>query len=297
MAVEALIAPVSGADPCGSDLEWDPAMIQLDQAMSAALAQNEAVVEGEQIGADGPSFEGIIRIAEELSARTKDIRVLCIYAEACWRDQGLPGFAEAMEALAAVIETWPDPATGVHPRADEEDGDLGARAAPLGRLMYQLPVLARTVGWGTERPEQAVRVATGQLLRQVFETWEERLGPALGPSLPSQREAWGALQSFAAEAQQGESALEAADAGGAEGEPNLAGSASGEAAADPWELIDRALKRMTVIDRHSPALPILQLLLSWREVGIMEIAESMKGSGITLEQLLESIKAQTGTES
>ena len=68
-------------------------------------------------------------------------------------------------------------------------------------------------------------------------------------------------------------------------------------AADPWNLIDRAVKRMMVVDHHSPALPILRLLASWRDVGIIEIADTMKASGISLEQLLESIKAQTEANS
>ena len=50
---------------------------------------------------------------------------------------------------------------------------------------------------------------------------------------------------------------------------------------------------MTRQDRHSPALPVLQLLAGWRSFDIVEIADAMKQSGISLEQLLESVKKQT----
>ena len=290
----ALTAPVPGDDPCGADLQWDPDLIRLDHAMAAAIAQDEAVVDGDRVASDSPTFGEIGRMAEALCARTKDFRVLAIFAEACWRDRGLASFAEAMEALVVVAETWPEPDSGVHPRADEDDGDLSVRAASLGKLLYRIPTLARIVGWGEERPDLSQRRAAGTLLRGVFEAWEARLEPALGPSVPGRRDAWGALQPFVAEEIP---KLESAT-GQVVGEGREAsGSVVPSEAADPWDLIDRAVKLMTVVDRHSPALPLLRLLASWRDMGIIEIADSMKASGLSLEQLLESVKIQTEADS
>ena len=62
---------------------------------------------------------------------------------------------------------------------------------------------------------------------------------------------------------------------------------------DAWDLIDQALARMVEQDHHSPALPLLRLLSSWRSLGIIDIVDGMKGSGVTLEQLMESVKRQT----
>ena len=292
----ALTTPVPGDDPCGADVQWDPAMMRLDQMMTAAIAQDEAVVDGDRVTSGSPTFEEIRRMAEELCTRTKDVRVLAIFAEACWHDRGLASFAEAMETLVVVAETWPDPDSGVYPRADADDGDLSIRAAPLGKLLYRVPSLAQTVGWGGERPESPHRRTTGTLLRGVFEAWQTRLEPAFGPRLPVRRDAWAALQPFVAEAGGAPEQEAAPDVVAGDGSDAPVSVALPEAA-DPWDLIDRAAMRMTVVDRHSPALPILRLLASWRDVGIIEIADAMKASGLSLEQLLESIKAQTEANS
>ena len=84
---------------------------------------------------------------------------------------------------------------------------------------------------------------------------------------------------------------------GLAGEVEAAGTEPGALASAPavsvWDLIDRAAEQMTRQDRHSPALPVLQLLAGWRSFDIVEIAAAMKQSGISLEQLLESVKKQT----
>ena len=289
----ALASPVPGEDPCGPALQWDPEMVRLDQMITVAAAAHEAVVDGEPITSQPPPFPTIIRMAQELCARTKDVRVVVILAEASWHDEGLPAFAEALEALAVMAETWPDAQTGLHPRADGDDGDLGSRAAPLGRLMYQIPVLARTRGWGEARPALTRRLTTAALLRGVFEAWDVRIGPAFGPDLPSRGDAWTALQPFVMETLPERPRETMADAS-AIGTQTRSERAR---AADPWDLIDGAIARMTIVDRHSPALPVLKMLASWREVGITQIAASMKDSGISLEQMLESIEKQTGRSS
>ena len=46
-------------------------------------------------------------------------------------------------------------------------------------------------------------------------------------------------------------------------------------------------------DHHSPAVPLLRLLAGWRSLEIIDIVEKMKASGVTLEQLMESVKRQT----
>lgn len=285
----ALTNPVSEESPCGADLQWDPDMLTLDQAMVAALAEDEGVVEGERVARDATNFDDVIRMAEALCARTKDLRVLTSLAEARWHGQGMAAFAATLEAIAVVVETWPDGREGVHPRADEDDGDLGERAAPLGKLLYRIPNLARTVGWGPGGEGTLdTRHAVSQNLRSVFLEWEERLSPALGRSLPSITEAWQALRAFA------QSSAESAEDAAAESAEQGAGStAVAVRTADPWELLERAEELMRETAPHSPALPILGVLLRWRNMNIIEIMLAMRTSGITLEQLLESLRVQS----
>lgn len=274
-------APVDADDPCGPDLHWDPATALLIQGLQAAVArEDDSVVDAERASSNAPTFEDIVEMARALGARTKDLRILTIHAEACWRARGLAAFAGAMEDVAAVVETWSDPGRGIHPRADEEDGDLGERAAPLRRLLNLVPTLVSAVGWGGE-VEITERIEVGASLRGVFEAWEERLGPAFGPDLPSRTEAWNALLTLVGDTPESERA-----AGG------MAAAETGTPRTDAWDLIERAAELMAQQERHSPALPVLCLLARWRSLGIIEIADAMKPSGISLEPFLESIKRQ-----
>ena len=288
MANPKLLTPVAGDDPCGRDLRWDPAFAGLMDALAAAATEDsDSVLDAEVARSDRRTFEEIVDQATELSARTKDVRILAVHAEASWRDGGLAAFADAMEDMAAVLETWPGPADGVHPRADEDDGDLGERAAALGRLLNRIPALAASIGWSADTSEQR-KVEGSATLRGVFGRWKDRLEAVAGADLPSATDAWKSLQGL----------VVASDpSGGLAGEVEAAMSEPGVPASAPavsvWDLVDRAAEQMTRQDRHSPALPILQLLAGWRSLDIVEIADAMKQSGISLEQLLESVKKQT----
>lgn len=278
--------PVAGDDPCGPDLRWDPAFIGLVDALAASSSSAEdegSVLEAEVLRPDRRAFDEIAGAAAALSARTKDVRVLAVHAEASWRDGGLAAFADAMEDMAAVLETWPGPSDGVHPRAD--DGDLGERAAALGRLLHRIPALAASVGWSEDTTAQR-KVESSATLRGVFGRWKDRLEPAFGADLPSTTDAWKSLQGLAVESD-GSGGL-AAEAEAPAAEPGTPATA-----VDVWDLVDRAAEQMALQDRHSPALPVLQLLSGWRSLDIVEIADAMKPSGISLEQLLEAVKKQT----
>ena len=285
MATIDLLAPLSEDSPCGADLQWDADMLAMEQTMLATRSEEEAVVEGEQVARDAGTFDDVLRLAEGLCARTKDLRVLATLAEARWRTIGISAFADTMADLAAIVETWPDGRNGVHPRADEEDGDLGERAAPLGKLLYGIPDLVRTVGWGPQGEGTGEeRLETGQNLRHVFTRWEERLGPALGASLPSVSDAWQALRPYAPSV--AENTEEATEMVADEVTPTLAKTV------DPWDLIERAEDLMQISAPHSPALPVLGMLLRWREKNIIDVMLAMRASGVTLEQLLEAIRVQ-----
>lgn len=286
MANPVLLEPVPGDDPCGPDLRWDQDFLALAQALENLNSSNE-VIDGTVQGEVETTYADIVSDAESLSAKTKDLRVLGIYAEARWRGAGFGAFAEAVEDLATAVETWPDPDAGLHPRADPEDGDLLERAAPLAALLGRVPALAATVGFGAELTI-AQRLAAGSSMRVIFEQWESRFEPAFGMDLPSARDAWKALQDMLG----GLVAPPEEDDGGDDGEAAL--MMAMPEPVDAWDTVERAAELMAEQDRHSPALPVLRLLASWRTLGIMEIATAMKQSGVSLEQLLESIRNQSG---
>lgn len=285
MPNQTILDPVTEQDSCGPDLRWDSEFLALVDAFEMTEAKGAAsVVEGALVAAPGQAFDDVVDRAMALSARTKDIRVLAVYVEARWRQAGLAAFADALADLVAVQERWPGAKDGIHPRADESDGDLAERAAALGKLLSRIPTLAATIGWGADDIEDR-SVCVGKL-RNVFDAWDERLQVAFGRHMPSPTAAWHGLQTLV-----GTDWMVPAPAEGGgvpHGEPPAR-------SADAWDLIDDALSSMRDQDRHSPALPLLRLLSTWRSLGIIEIVDQMKSSGVTLEQLMESVKRQIQT--
>ena len=278
-----LLDPISEDDPCGSDLRWDPDFAALEHAFGLATADDADVVEGEAEDAADTHLDAVIADARALCARTKDLRVLAMLAEASWRHGGLTAFAGTFADLVTVAETWPDPDAGFHPRADEEDGDLSERNAPLARLVGRIPALGEVVGWGTApSPEQQVEAR--EALAPVFNAWTARLEPAFGSDLVSSRDAWVTLGRLVGDA--------APPPGDEASEGGQAAPAGGVApvTTDAWDALDNTLQLMTRQNGHSPAIPVLRLLATWRDADIIAIAEAMKEAGVTLEQLLEAIK-------
>lgn len=281
-----ILEPVEGEDPCGPDLQWDQDFIQLKQDFEAAKVQgssaDSAIIDSELASTAQLAWEDILSTAEDMCQRTKDLRVLSIYVEVSWLENGFKGFVEALEDTLTAIDTWPDQKEGIWPRADEDDGDLGERVAPLGKVMNRVSFLVNTVGWGTATPEITERQAVSVAAKALFLGWDDRLAAPFDNDPPSILDAWKALQKI----------LD--DGSGAAAQEGGATTAGGAAAGgDAWGLVERAAEAMALQDRHSPALPVLRLIGTWRAFGITEIADQMKTSGVSLEQLLESVKRQT----
>ena len=279
-----VLDPVSDTDPCGPDLRWDPEFASLEQAFDLATDADQDVVEGEAEAGLNGGLQEIVTMARQLCAKTKDMRVLAILAEATWRNAGLAAFADTLTDLVTVAETWQDPDTGFYPRADEEDGDVSERNAPLAKLVGRIPALVELAGWGTP-PAPAQQQETREALAAVFNAWSTRLEPAFGRDLVSPRDAWAAIRRLVGDAPSpdGNEAEPGAPAG-------VAATAAAPVVTDAWDALDHTLNLMALQNGHSPAIPVLRLLATWREADIIDIAEAMRDAGVTLEQLLEAIK-------
>lgn len=286
MANPVILSPVEGDDPCGNDLKWDMEFMTLNQQYDVLfLPRDEGVVAGAAVSAGAPPDTGdFIARVEGLCSRTKDLRLLSIRAETLWRTRGLSAFADALEDLVAAAELWPDAATGIHPRADEFDGDLGERVAAVGKLLNMIPTLVSIVAWGGDSNIQE-RQKTVTTLGGVFDLWSDRLEPAFGDDLPSTREAWEALRGLLPP-------TSSPATGGEDGGDVSAAAFELPPPEDAWELMERAAGLLAEQDRHSPALPVLHLLLIWRSRDILEIADGMRQSGLTMEQLFDSVRKQ-----
>ncbi len=283
MPNEVLLQPLAGDDPCGRDLRWDPDFMAADQLLEGMpLQEDMSAVQGEEVFQDSQIGELEAKV-DSLVARTRDMRVMAIRAELAWRRGGLTEFATAMEDAIALAERWPDPGTGFHPRADEEDGDLDERSASLGKLLNRMPQLAATLAWGDKEPPLDARHEAATILRGIFEHWTTRLEAAFGAKIPPRDTVWPAIRKLIGEAQlTGTESEEEGDS-----MSMLPGGS-----VDAWDLVERAVEAMSQQDKHSPALPILKMLLNWRSADILDIVELQRNSGVTLEQLLESARNQ-----
>ena len=286
---EQILSPVSAEDHCGPDLRWDPDFTSAMAAYEATTAEAlPVVVGGETASAPGGSADTVITDLERLLARSKDVRLLAMRAELMWHRDGLTGFEAALEDTVQALEIWPEPDTGIHPRADEQDpNDRMERAASLGKLMNHVATLAATIGWGrTEDADEQGR--TAKALKKLFSEIGDRSKPALGADSPSTRDAWTGLQKLVGGvleegAEANEQPLDGAQT------PGAAPGAGRRASANAWETLERAAELMQEQSPHSPTVPLMKVMLTWRELDLIEVARRMKAAGTALDTLLETL--------
>jgi type VI secretion system protein ImpA len=131
-AVLELCVPLSEADPCGPDLDFDG-----DADYLNFFAQSEGLLPSSFFSTeDGKAFDRAtvdlprqIEAIKPLWERSRDLRLLMIRARLSILDRNLGGFAVSVAAIAQWLENfWED----VHPRGP--DGNFVARVAALGAL-------------------------------------------------------------------------------------------------------------------------------------------------------------------
>lgn len=115
--VEALLAPAVEDPPCGPDLEYDPAFMELEQA---ARGKPEQQFGDTLIPAEEPAWGDIRTSAVALLGRSKDLRVAALLARALVRTANFAGFLPGMQLIREMLERYWD---GVHPRLDPEDAN------------------------------------------------------------------------------------------------------------------------------------------------------------------------------
>ena len=116
--IEALLAPVSSADPCGPNLEsGDAAFSAFDRA---TLGKPERQFGTTIIPAEEPDWKSVARQAIDLLARTKDLRVAVNLTKALLHTDGLRGLAQGLALLDRFVQVHWD---WLHPRLDPDDGN------------------------------------------------------------------------------------------------------------------------------------------------------------------------------
>lgn len=159
---ESFLVPLADDLPCGPNLEYDPEFLALD---ALAAPRPERAV-GETVKqAEEPEWRDVLRQAEALATRTRDLRVAAHLTTAWMKTDGWTAWSRGVGLIHDLLDRyWDD----VHPQL--EDGDpierinaLAAMSATDGMFGYlrHVPVLrVERVGGFSLRD---VRAMTGSL--------------------------------------------------------------------------------------------------------------------------------------
>ncbi|QSH41526.1 type VI secretion system protein TssA [Lentisphaerota bacterium ZTH] len=112
-----LLKPVSEDSPCGSNLEYDPRFLQLDELAEGVPEKQmgDSVIEGRD-----PDWNELRKNSLELLNETKDLRIALFLTLAELNLDGLPGFDQGLQVLSGLLDNFWDK---VYPELDVEDNN------------------------------------------------------------------------------------------------------------------------------------------------------------------------------
>lgn len=206
MEIEALLAPISAASPCGEDMSFS---LEFDQIAEMRREDDPTLDQGEWVTslkvADWPGVAASCTAL--LSGRTKDLRLAMWLTEAWALTNGYAGLDKGLRLCAQLCEHfWAD----LHPQAD--GGDFEERTGNIGWLLQRvvalssvLPVtkgrqgatyclrdlaVARQLQAAIERhPDEAARLSTDKVtLDQFHRALKETPAQALLGTLAAARQ-------------------------------------------------------------------------------------------------------------
>jgi type VI secretion system protein ImpA len=110
--------------PCGPDLEYDNAFLELNQAAAGRP-------ESQWDAGEPANWSQVRSLAEALLERTKDLRVAVLWLRAIVNQTGLAALAPGLRLVHGLLERYWDT---LHPLPDPDDGDPYARMNALSVL-------------------------------------------------------------------------------------------------------------------------------------------------------------------
>ncbi len=113
--VDVLLQPVDAAAPCGPNLEYDPLFVALEREV---LGKPEVQYGATVTAAVGPDWKAVRRMAAELIARSRDLRLAVHLLRADLALTGIDGMEGGVRLVERLLdERW----DSVHPQLDAED--------------------------------------------------------------------------------------------------------------------------------------------------------------------------------
>jgi type VI secretion system protein ImpA len=115
--VDVLLEDLEEAAPCGPNLEYDAAFLELEQS---TLGKPEVQYGDTIVPAVPPEWKLVKKQALDLFTRTRDLRVAMPLVRALLALHAMPGFADGVRLLERLVdERW----DSVHPQLDPDDGN------------------------------------------------------------------------------------------------------------------------------------------------------------------------------
>lgn len=133
---DAILTELSADAPCGSDLEYDPAFLALEEL---AKGKEEAQFGATVIAGEPPDWKAIRKACVELFTRTRDLRIAIHLARALLETEGIGGFTGGLVVIDRLLDTQWD---HLHPQLDpDDDNDPTMRVNALSTLIDATTVL------------------------------------------------------------------------------------------------------------------------------------------------------------
>ncbi len=113
--IESYLTDIEPDNVCGVDLEYDAEFIAFEQEVQG---KEEQIMGDSVIEAEPPNWREVIKQAEKLLTRTRDLRIFVNYLRALTATEGILGLADGMHLLKSAIEShW----NKIHPQLDPDD--------------------------------------------------------------------------------------------------------------------------------------------------------------------------------
>lgn len=115
--LDSLLQPIAADAPCGADLEYDPAFLELERLSESKPEQQMG---NTIVPAQEPDWKAVAERALALLGKTKDLRIAIKIVRALLHTEALSGFAAGMALMRGMVETfWDD----LYPKLDPADGN------------------------------------------------------------------------------------------------------------------------------------------------------------------------------
>lgn len=134
--VQLLLTAVSDESPCGDDLEYDSAFLELERT---AQGQPERQMGDSVMAAEPPDWRAVREQAISLLQRSKDLRISNYLVQSLVAQEGLPGLCQGLGLVRDLLTTFWD---HVYPKLDADDNnDPTFRVNALSALAASEPML------------------------------------------------------------------------------------------------------------------------------------------------------------